>query len=109
MKPDAQVSILTLTGRVLVPYTGYSKHVALIEQGAHIGAAKLWYDKPRKHFYLLVSLEIEAAEPAPETHTSVAGVDVGIRYLAVTSTTKGDCTFHPGKGVVPKAICTHQL
>jgi len=41
--------------------------------------------------------------PAPETHSSVAGVDVGVRYLAVTSTTKGDCTFHTGKSIVPKA------
>src|SRR5713226_234623 len=41
--------------------------------------------------------------PAPETHSSVVGVDVGVRYLAVTSTTKGDCTFHTGKSIVPKA------
>ncbi len=41
--------------------------------------------------------------PTPETHSSVAGVDVGVRYLAVTSTTKGDCTFHTGKSIVPKA------
>jgi len=103
LKPEQQVSILTLSGRVIVPYTGYSNHVALIQQGAEIGAAKLWYDKPRKQFYLLISLEIEVATPTPETHTSVAGVDVGVRYLAVTSTTKGDCSFHTGKGVVPKA------
>ena len=32
---------------------------ALIQKGAEIGAAKLWYDKPKKQFYLLVSLEIE--------------------------------------------------
>src|SRR6266852_8576953 len=102
-KREQRVSILTLSGRVIVPYTGYSQHVALIQKGAEIGAAKLWYDKPKKHFYLLVSLEIEVADPTPETHTQVAGVDVGVRYLAVTSTTKGDCTFHTGKSIVPKA------
>ncbi len=102
-KREQHVSILTLDGRVIVPYTGYSEHVALIQKGAEIGAAKLWYDKPKKHFYLLVSLEIEVADPTPETHTQVAGVDVGVRYLAVTSTTKGDCTFHTGKSIVPKA------
>src|SRR5437773_9451428 len=58
-KQEQQVSILTLDGRVIVPYSGYDKHVALIQQGATIGAAKLWYDKPRKQFYLLVSFEIE--------------------------------------------------
>jgi putative transposase len=103
LKPDNKVSILTLDGRVIVPYTGYAEHVAFLHQGAHIGAAKLWYDKPKKQFYLLVSLEVEVAEPTPETHTSVIGVDVGIRYLAVTATPRGDRSFHSGKHVVPKA------
>ncbi len=102
-KTEQRVSILTLSGRVVLPYTGYSKHVALIEQGASIGAAKLWYDKAKKQFYLLVSLEVEVADPTPETHTEVVGVDVGIRYLAVSSTIQQGCTFHSGKQLVPKA------
>src|SRR6266567_7465158 len=102
-KKERRVSVLTLAGRVVVPYTGYDKHVALIEQGASIGAAKLWYDKPKKQFYLLVSLEVEIASPAPETHTGMAGVDVGVRYLAVSSTTRGEQSFHSGKKIVPKA------
>ncbi len=102
LKPEQHVSILTLDGRVIVSYTGYSKHVALIGAGAHIGAAKLWYDKPRKQFYLLISLEVEIAEPTAETHAAVVGVDVGVRYLAVTSTTKGTCSFYTGKRVVKK-------
>src|SRR5712691_10087779 len=102
-KKEQHVSILTLSGRVSVPYTGYDAHVALIRAGAEVGAAKLWYDKPKKHFYLLISLEIEGADPTPETHTQVVGVDVGVRYLAVTSTTTGECSFHTGKSIVPKA------
>jgi IS605 OrfB family transposase len=102
-KTDTHVSILTLQGRVIVPYTGKDSHVALIQKGAEIGSANLWYDKPKKQFYLLVSLEIEIADPTPETHTGIAGVDVGVRYLAVTSTTRGDRSFHTGKRVVPKA------
>ena len=98
-KKDQQVSVLTLDGRVIVPYTGYDKHVALIQEGAHIGAAKLWYDKPKKQFFLLVSFEIEIPDPTPQTHTQVVGVDVGMRYLAVSSTTKGASTFHSGKRV----------
>jgi hypothetical protein len=39
------VSILTLEGRALIPYTGYDRHVALIQRGARSGAAKLWHDK----------------------------------------------------------------
>ena len=45
----------------------------------------------------------EVADPAPETHTGVAGVDVGVRYLAVTATTTGDRSFHSGKKIIPKA------
>ena len=102
-KKEQHVSVLTLSGRVSLPYTGYGKHVALIHQGADIGAAKLWYDKPKKTFYLLVSLEVETPDPTPQMHRSVVGVDVGVRYLAVVSHTKGDCSFYSGKQMVPKA------
>src|SRR6266487_967039 len=102
-KSDQHLSILALSGRVIVCYTGYEKHLALIQKGAEIGAAKLWYDKPRKQFYLLVSLQVERADPAPETHTGTVGVDVGVRYLAVSSTTRGEQSFYSGKSLVPKA------
>jgi putative transposase len=48
-------------------------------------------------------LEIDTADPTPETHKHVVGVDVGMRYLAVTSTTKGASPFHSGKRVRAKA------
>ena len=41
-RTDQEVSILTLAGRLHVPYQGYAKHVALLHQGASIGGAKLW-------------------------------------------------------------------
>ncbi len=107
LKKDQQVSVLTLDGRVIIPYTGYAAHVAIIQkgeqQGKGLGAANLWYDKPHKHFYLLVSLEMETADPTPETHTGIVGVDVGVRYLAVASTTKGKQSFSSGKRVVSQA------
>src|SRR5205823_5863251 len=56
-KTHQHVSVLTLQGRLILSYEGYHQHVALLQHGAHIGAAKLWYDKPKKQFYLLVSLE----------------------------------------------------
>src|SRR5437868_975858 len=83
---DQQVSIGTLNGRISVPYRGYDKHTALIQYGGCIGDAKLWYDQPRKQFYLLVSLTIDSSDPSCNHLTEVVGVDVGIRYLAVTST-----------------------
>jgi putative transposase len=102
-KKASRVSILTLEGRIIVAYTGSNAHVARIQQGTGIGAAKLWYDKAKKRFYLLVSLEVETADPTPETHTSIVGVDVGIRYLAVASTTQGKPSFYAGKWVVSQA------
>jgi IS605 OrfB family transposase len=92
-----------LNGRISVPYQGYEQHIALIRQGATIGDAKLWYDRAKKQFYLLVSLSIEVSEPEAERFTEVVGVDVGIRYLAVTSTSTGKASFHPGKRVRHRA------
>jgi putative transposase len=102
-KTEHRVSLLTLAGRVIVSYMGYEKHVALIGHGAHIGAAKLWYDKPRKQFYLLVSLAMEGAEPTPATHRQVVGIDVGQRYLAVTTTPNNETRFYSGKASRAKA------
>ena len=103
LKQDAQVSLLTLEGRVIVPYTAYSPHVALLGEGAHIGAARLWYDKPKKQFYLLISLEMARAEPTPQDHAHVVGVDVGQRYLAVSTDTEQHSHFYSGKAVRAKA------
>jgi IS605 OrfB family transposase len=107
LKAEQQVSVLTLNGRVIVPYTEYWRHVALIQQslqhGVRIGAAKLWYDKPHKQFYLLVSLEIEVADPMPENHRHIVGVDVGQRYLAVATDTQDRIAFFPGTEIRAQA------
>jgi len=78
-KTGQRVSILILTvdGRMIVPYTGYTRRLALIGHGAHIGAAKLCYDQPHKQFYLLVSRELEVVEPTPAAQRHIVGVDVG--------------------------------
>jgi IS605 OrfB family transposase len=103
LKAGNQVSILTLNGRIVVPYFGYNKHVALIHHGAEIGAAKLYYAKSKKQFYLLVSLKITLPHPEPTDHKQIAGVDVGQRYLAVSVNTKGETQFFPGKASRHKA------
>src|SRR6266567_1341982 len=102
-KTGQQVSVLTLQGRIVLSYQGYDRHVALIQHGATIGGAKLWYDKPHKQFYVLVSLEVEIAEPTPETLPHVAGVDVGMRYLATTATMTNHSHFYSGKQVRARA------
>jgi putative transposase len=103
LKCDQQVSINTLDGRVIVSYQGYQKHVALIQHGATIGDAKLWYDKPKKRFYLLVALTIDLPDPTIERYQQVIGVDVGLRYFAVTSTATGIASFHRDKRVKHRA------
>jgi putative transposase len=103
LKKEQQVSILTLAGRVVVSYQGYRHHLTSLKEGAEIGAAHLWYDQPRKQFYLLVSIEVERSDPTPEQHAQIIGVDVGVRYLAVTSDSKGKATFHSGKQVRARA------
>ena len=103
VKKHSHISLLTLEGRVIVPYTGSNKHVALIQHGASIGTAKLWYDKPHKQFYVLVSLELARADPQPQDHRTVVGVDVGQRYLAVAATTSAKASFHSGKAVRAKS------
>jgi len=96
-KIGSRLSLLTLDGRVVVPYQGYDRHTRLLQGGARLGAAKLWYDQRRRRFYLLVALEVDLPDPMPEQLTTVAGVDVGQRYLAVTATTTNQTGFHPGQ------------
>ena len=43
----------------MIPYEGYTKHLDLIREGVKIGAAKLYYQKSSKTYYLLVSLELD--------------------------------------------------
>jgi putative transposase len=47
---DSRVSIGTLGGRISLPYQGKDAHLALIRAGASIGAAKLWYETPKRTF-----------------------------------------------------------
>ena len=103
LKPDHQVRMLTLEGRMRVSYTGSEKHLALLQHGAHIGAANLWYDKPHQQFYLLVSLEVELVDPTPHPHQHIVGVDGGQRYLAVIAPLSHGACFYAGTQVRAKA------
>lgn len=102
-KTESRVSLLTLSGRVVIPYQGKDSHVALIQHGAQIGTGQLYYDGRKKRFYLLVALTLKLPDPQPSDHKQIVGVDVGRRYLAVTSSSTGQTTFASGKRIVPKA------
>ena len=101
---DQKVSVITLDGRIKVNYQGYCKHLEIIQSGiARIGAAKLWYSKPTKTYYLLVSMEIEVQNLTPTDINRIVGVDVGQRYIAVAADTRNKSRFFSGKQVRYKA------
>ncbi|MDJ0615673.1 MAG: transposase [Calothrix sp. MO_192.B10] len=102
-KTEQRVSFVTLSGRIVVGYSGYNRHLQLINNGAKIGAAKISYNRSNKTYYLLVSLEIELPQIAPETVTKVYGVDVGQRYLAVNAGIDSSSQFFSGKEIRHKA------
>ena len=102
-KAAGRVSVLTLAGRLVLPYQGYARHLAWMEHGAEIGGAKLWYDRGKQRFYVLVSLGIETPDPTPAALSEVAGVDLGQRYLAALTTPENHTQFSSGKQVRAKA------
>jgi putative transposase len=77
--------------------------VALLQQGTTIGAAKLWYDRTKKRFYLLVALAIETPDPVPQSHTCIVGIDVGSCFLATVATLNNGAQFYSGKEIRAKA------
>lgn len=101
---DGQVGITTNTGRIKVNYQGYFRHLEMIQsEAAKIGGARIWYSKPTKTYYLLVSLEVEVPDLTSNDINRVVGVDVGQRYIAVAADTRNKTQFFSGKQVRHKA------
>ena len=99
---DQTVSVAALGGRIKLKYHGWNQHLEYIKSGARCGASKLWYDKTSKHWYLLVSIELEKADIDPSKIGIVKGVDVGQRNLAVSSSNNGKKEFYNGNEVKQK-------
>ena len=95
-KKDGRVSIRTLDGRLVLEFDGYQKHLDYIQQGCETGAAKLYYQKSRKQYFLIVALNIELPDPQPTDHKNVVGVDVGQRYHFVATDKDGKSLFEKG-------------
>lgn len=102
-KANNQVSVITLNGRITLNYSRYSKHLKLIKNGSKIGGAKIYYSKPSKTYFLLVSLELELPELEPTSLSRVVGVDVGRRFLAVTTDVGNKTQFFSGSETIHKA------
>ncbi|MBU2750160.1 transposase [Acidithiobacillus thiooxidans] len=97
---EQTVSIGTLQGRIRCRYEGWSRHLEWLEytlaHGITLGAAKLWQDPGTKAWYLLVSVEKALDSKAMDSITTVKGVDLNRRNIAVESSTRGKCRFYPG-------------
>jgi putative transposase len=107
-KAGRKVSLITLHGRIVVSYEGYNKHLDFIANGAKIGAAKIVYQRSSQVYYLMVSLEVETHVVDPLKLTRVAGVDVGMRYLAVETDLNNQSKFYSGKDVRHQANRYHK-
>ncbi|GEM46942.1 RNA-guided endonuclease InsQ/TnpB family protein [Deinococcus cellulosilyticus] len=101
-KKGGKVSVGTLEGRMVLEYEGYQKHLDLIRQGCETGAAKLYYQKSKKQYYLIVALNVELSDPHPTQHSNIVGVDVGQRYHFVATDKDGKSLFEKGKAVRQK-------
>jgi IS605 OrfB family transposase len=64
--------------------------------GITFGAAKLWRDPRTKQWYLLVTIEMPLPDPTPATCPKTKGIDLGQRYLAVSTTPENETQFIPG-------------
>lgn len=96
-KSEQTVSIITLQGRIACKYEGYNKHLEMIKSNsAKIGAAKLWYCKRKKQYYLIVSLTFYK-DIDISSLSNIVGVDIGYRNLAVTTTPNNNTQFFSGK------------
>jgi transposase len=93
------VSLLTLAGRIHLSYQGWSRHVAFLQAGATIGAAKLWFDRGKQRFYLLVSLTVATPDPTPTSQRQIVGIDVGQRYLATVAIPGNGAQFYRGRAI----------
>lgn len=98
-KKNGRVSMRTLDGRLVLEFDGYQKHLDYIAQGCETGAAKLYYQKSKKQYFLIVALHIELPDPQPTDHSNIVGVDVGQRYHFVATDKDGKSLFEKGAAV----------
>lgn len=98
-KKGGKVSVSTLDGRLVLEYEGYQKHLDCIARGCETGAAKLYYQKSKKQYYLIVAVHVELPDPQPVGHSNVVGVDVGQRYHFVATDKDGKSLFEKGAQV----------
>ncbi len=65
-------------------------------EGVTMGAAKLWRDPRTKQWYLLVTFTVPRPELTPDACPKTKGIDLGQRYLAVSTTPDDETQFIAG-------------
>src|SRR6185437_5340013 len=70
--------------------------------GIILGAAKLWRDPRTKQWYVLVTLAMPVPDVTPEHLPTTTGIDLGQRYLAVSTTATNRTQFMTGGQAVHK-------
>lgn len=94
--PDGRLSLNTLQGRIKLGLDW--THVPMRFRKSRFGTARIL---PRRgKWMLIVPMTIDINDPA-ETQ-DVMGVDLGMRFLAVTYDSHGKAVFYPGKEVTQK-------
>jgi putative transposase len=97
---DQTVSVGTLDGRIRCRYEGWNRHLEWLkaphEHGVTLGAARLWQDPVSKAWYLMVSIDKALEQNPLDAITTVKGVDLNRRNIAVESDTRGRCCFYHG-------------
>ena len=92
-----QVSLLTLRGASTSPIRAGIAMWPYFRRGRPLGAAKLWYDRSKQRFYLLVSLRSKRLIP-PQNLSPDHWHRCWSRYLATVSTLDNGAEFYSRRG-----------
>lgn len=93
---DGRLSINTLAGRIKLPVDW--THVPERHRHGRYGTARLLCRNGKWLLYIPITLTI----PEPVTPRNIMGVDLGMRFLAVSYDSHGVCSFFNGKEVIQK-------
>lgn len=97
---DGLFSVNTLKGRVRLPFHEGGAERLTDGTPFRYGESKLLYKGGK--FYLLVSLNVIAADPEPERFADIVGIDGGLRFSAVSYDSSGRTVFFDGKPLIQK-------
>ena len=103
LRCEQAVSLLTLAGRLHVPYLGYGKHVALMQQGPASEVPSSGMTRAGSASISWCRSTTRTPDPMPADQRQVIGIDVGQRYLATVATLDNGAQFYRGKEVRAKA------